>query len=186
MNKSFRIFFSSVAVLRLLSVIAIFVIEAWYNNQGKSGSGAFDGLHLDIDLEIEWWEWLAMYTVMVVYPANTIISLILSFKPQWIFTSFLKRRIFPAVLYTCELILIPFFAYLAFEKVQDTFYPPEHNDYLGQFLKTIFPGDNGRSVYEKADAINLCVLTFCGIVFLASFWSFYKARKKMYEMSAIQ
>jgi hypothetical protein len=184
MHKSFRIFFSSVAVIRLLGIIAFFVIEAWRKSDSRlEGLNLFD-IDVDIDLHFEWWEWLSMYMIVAAYPLNTILSLILSFKPKWFFTSFLRYKIIPVVLYVSELVVIPFFAYLAVERVQDAFYPPEPETYLGQLFNTLLPGD-AVSIYEKCDTINLCILILCGILFLASFWSFYKARKKMYDAPII-
>lgn len=184
MNRSFRIFFSTIPVIRFVCIPAVFIIpELWHNS--LSDHPGFSG-GIGIDLDIEWWQYLLGYMIVISYPANTIISLLISFKPKWVFTGFLKRKIILQIFYIAELIIIPFFIYIAVQRIQDIFFPPESESsyYLTHILKLVFPGD-GISIYEKLEVINMGILVLCSLLFIVFFWNFYKARKKTYSEAAI-
>jgi hypothetical protein len=174
MNKPFHIFFTSFSVIRFLCILAFFVVdEIRYSD--NPDIGFLDGF--TIELEFEWWEYLFMYTFLIVYPLNTIISLLLCFKPKWIFNGFLRRKIILLVPYIGELLIVPLFTYFAIERINDTFFPPESTSYLSDIISAILPPAE-VSVYEKWDAINMAVLAFCSLLFVLFFWNYYSARKK--------
>jgi hypothetical protein len=136
------------------------------SNSGGSSTGGFD---------FEWWFILFGYSIMIVYPFNTIIGLLLSLKPKWVINQTLAPFLW--IFYIAEVLTIPYFVYLAVERINDAFFPEEPDFYLSDILIGIF-GEKEISIYEKLDAINMGILGLCGVLFIIFFWKYYSMRKR--------
>ncbi len=174
MNKGFGIFLKTISVIRLLTIPMLFIlIKLWRDSIPDDGPFR----NLKIDIQFSFWEYLFVYVVTIVFPVNTVISLLLSFKPKWVMTDFLKRKNFLLSFYIPELITLTVLLYLSYKKIQENFFPKQ-TTYLGEVLSWVFPGDGGISIYEKLMAVDFCVLAFCSLVFVSFFWKFYRAQAK--------
>jgi hypothetical protein len=178
MNASFRLFFQVASIARVLGIALIFLLEwLWDLNMPDTGSWP----DFKIDIKFSTWEYLLMYSLVISFLANTIISLLISFWPHWSLSAFLKHKAIPLFFYIVELLVLPFLIYLSYEKIQDAFFPS--SNYISEVLKYIIPGNSAVSVHEKYEAINTVLLAACSLVFVVCFWKFYTARIKEYELS---
>jgi hypothetical protein len=176
MSPSFRTFFKVVSVSRVLAIFLLVVLwVVWDLNHPASSTGSGIGLELSI------WFYLFVYSFCIGLVANTIISLLISFKPKWMFTSFLRHKALLLFFYLVELIVLPFLIYRCYENVQETFFP--ETTVVGEVLKFLLKSTTGVDVYEKYEAVNLVLVTLSSFCFVLAFWKFYNARKKEYELS---
>jgi hypothetical protein len=174
---SFRLFFQVVSITRVLSIILIFLFD-WLWRLNRPGTGLGITLHFSI------WEYIVMYSLIISFLANTIISLLLSFRPRWSFSAFLKHRAIPLAFYVVELLLVPFLIYFSYEKVQESFFPK--TNYIAELMKYIHLGSSAVNVYEKYEALNVVLVTICSICFVLFFWKFYTGRKKEWQTDTLQ
>ena len=179
MKKLSLIIFKIFSVLRILPFPLFFILDRMQNpvkdNQPVSESaGFFDYFTM--------WEMLVFWMIVIVVPLNTIISLLLSFKPRVIFRSILREKIFLRSLYFLELALVIFFVQRSFEEIQEKFFPSEPGlidsamRFLFHFKQPVY------DIYDRLKAINLGLLAACSIVYLLFFWPVYNHWRKYFKM----
>jgi hypothetical protein len=170
MSPSFRTFFKVASFGRVLALFFLLLLWlVWDLNHPKNNTGS------TIIIELSIWYYLFVYTFCISFIVNTITSLVVSFRPQWMFTSFLRHKAFLLVFYVIELVVLPFLIYFSYENVQETFFP--QTTVIGDVLKFILQSESAISVYEKYEALNLVLVTITSFCFVAGFWKFFKARK---------
>jgi hypothetical protein len=176
MNKLYYKAFSAFSVIRVLSFIAIFILDDLWE-KSIPDTGAFS--NLTIDFEFSFWEKLFMYIVPVVFIGNSIIWLILTFRSSWLYIGLFKNKLLLRIFYWAELISLPVLIYLAYEKIGDEFFPDTDYGYVGQFLSIVFPPDRNTAadLYKELQVINFCLLTLCCLIFVSFFWKFYRQHK---------
>jgi hypothetical protein len=188
MSRGFHIFYKVVAVLRFIGIPLLFLFDyldrSYVEQKTIAGEiftfffGTFD-IDLNIDFHISFWEYLFMYSLLIAFPLNTIINLLVAFKPRWSMPALFKWKPLFVFLYVIELLVLPVFIYLCIDRLQDVF-PPKSDTYFGQALDFLSPG-NGMNKYEEYLVFDLCVLALCSLVFVLFFWKVYRAIKKSYS-----
>jgi branched-subunit amino acid ABC-type transport system permease component len=180
MDKVVNISFKIVSVIRLLGIPMIFILDKLWRNS-IADDGQFT--NWDLHIQLHWWEYLIVFGTMIIFSINTVVGLLLSFAMTRILR-WRQHKNWLVVFYVAELIILPGLIYLCYTRVNEIFFPPEPTP-LDQALHFFLPMEaSGVSIYEKLQIINYCVLTFCSLFFVASFWRMYKSNLAHKTVSA--
>lgn len=185
MNKYLFTLFQANSIIRMFCILAFFGIEQirqYTSDDVEPDYYLSKFLELDIDFvfNIDSWEMALLYAVFISYPANTVISFLLSLWPKTFMRSdSSQQRTVLKVLYGLELVTTPFIFYVACLRIKEVFFPPNSESLMGEILDILHTGD--VSVYKKWDAANLGLIALSSIIFASLFWKFYSVNKKIYN-----
>jgi hypothetical protein len=170
-----RFLFSTGAILRVGCLAMIFIIDHLRDIQPDPAGGLFEGF--DLDIGISSWEYLLIYTVVIIFFVNTVLSLVVAFVPVKSESNFWKFLSLIRFCYIIELLFLPFLIYISATHIQEEFFPAEKS-LLGDVLGIVF--SDGRSKwksYEDWDAVNYSVLALCSLAFVILFWKCYRGKR---------
>lgn len=162
------------AIVRLLAIPMLFILDKlWSDSLSDTWGNSNHGLHFSFSF----WEYLMMYSLVTIYAINTIVLLVLSFKPGKIPIRILQNKIVWRCFLIAEMIILPALLIASYGQIQDSFFPPKPT-LIGEVINFFIPPDPGYSAtetYDKLRTLDFCLLTCCSIFFVVCFWRFYRA-----------
>jgi len=183
MNKYLFTLFQANSIMRLFCIVAFFGIEQIRQYTSDEVNSDYLSKFLELDsfaFSIDSWESALLYAIFISYPANSVLSFLLSFWPKIFMRSDSShQRTVLRILYGLELVTTPFIFYVAYLQVKEMFFPPHSESLMGEILDIFHTDDT--AVYKKWDAANLALIALGSIIFVLLLWKFYSANKRMYN-----
>jgi hypothetical protein len=177
MNKRYLLF-KTISVTRIVCIILVAVFYLWRTNlAGGSVVNEPEGDQLIRmpGFELSLWEKSLIVIIIVAWLFNSIISLLVAFKPSGARTVTRKNKFLLIIFYAIEVITLPSFFISTYKDTRLNLFTGNHPfwvDYL-------WGGNERTALVSKLMVINQCLLVCCSLCFLLFFWGIFIERKKV-------
>jgi hypothetical protein len=177
MNKRYR-FFKTISVTRIVCLVLVAVFYLWRTNlAGVSvvNEPVEDQLIRLPSFEPSLWEKSLIVIIIVAWLFNSIISLLVAFKPSGAMTVTRKNKFLVIIFYAIEVITLPSFFISTYKDTRLNLFTGNHPFWIDYLW-----GGNERTVLvSKLMVINQCVLAGCSLCFLLLFWKVFAEQKRL-------
>ncbi|MET0392615.1 MAG: hypothetical protein ABW019_05715 [Chitinophagaceae bacterium] len=158
-------------VIRVAVIILFFILEWLLKRAYAKQPGLLDGM----EIEFSWWQQLIGWLVPIILFSNTVVSLLVAFRPDRVIRPGRGSKTWLHAVYFAELLIFPFFLYLVIMDIRDIFFPPVPH-LINVLLEPVFPVNHEARAISKAQTINLAAGCLCSLLFLILLPPVWKAR----------
>jgi hypothetical protein len=168
MNRNFRITYRSVALARLIFVLAAFILSKLYSDSLPK-TGFFAG---GINLHFEWWQDAIIILIFFAFAFVVLFQLTVSLSPQFA-PALLQRKAIVWSAFIIELLTAGFLGYMAADEIQRYFFPRPRS-ILDTLLSPLFPTNVSTILIGKWQAVTVTLLAVCSAYLAVFIWKYRK------------
>jgi hypothetical protein len=168
MNRKLQAAYRSMAIVRLIFVLAAFILSSLYKDSLPK-TGLFPN---GIDLHLDWWAYALIIFIYCAYAVAILFQLLVSFAPQFAAAALQHKAIVWSV-FIIEILAAGFIGWIAADNVQRYFFPKPCT-ILDTLLSPLFPVNESTLIIGKWDAVNCALMALCSVLFVILMW---KCRK---------